>query len=245
MKKRVLIVDDEALARTRIRRTLEALDGYEIQEARDGFEALDRIHDFKPELVFLDIEMPELNGFEVLSNVGTRGFQVVFQTAFDQFAVKAFEVNACDYLLKPFTDERLRQSLQRAFGTPAQHPADPIEKLDQYLTSEQLYLEKFVVRAGTRNRVIDANEVFYFLSESHITRIFLEKIDFAYDHSLNYLEEKLDPKRFLRIHRNCIIRLDALATFAHGANAAVTLKNGATVQASREGAKALKSRLNG
>src|SRR5690606_13865081 len=106
--KNVLIVDDEPLARARIRRYLETHHAdWNLAEAGDGIEALEKIQQSKPDLMFLDIEMPELTGFEVLSQIPERSFTVIFQTAYDAFAVKAFEENACDYILKPFTDDRL------------------------------------------------------------------------------------------------------------------------------------------
>ncbi|HLE00415.1 MAG TPA: LytTR family DNA-binding domain-containing protein [Bdellovibrionota bacterium] len=235
---RVLLVDDEPLARARIRKYLEDSGLYEIREASDGFAALELIADFKPEIVFLDIEMPELNGFDVLRNIPNHeDMKIIFQTAYDQFAIQAFEVNACDYLLKPFRDDRLQKSLERS-----QRLSRPTElkKLEDHLVREKRYLDKFVVDVGTKTRIIPAENVFYLSSESHVTKLVLEQVDYAYGQSLTYLEKQLDPAVFLRIHRNCIVRLDRIASFTNGQNVQVSMKNGAVLKASREGGRTLR-----
>jgi two-component system LytT family response regulator len=253
---RVLIVDDEELARLRIRKYLETRHPeLRLAEAEDGVDALARIKDFAPDVVFLDVEMPGLTGFEVLRQLETRSFQVVFQTAYDQFAIQAFDANACDYVLKPFNDERLEKALTKALGAaraakaaaPAPDAAvvDPLAKLDQALVAGGRYLERFVVTVGSRSRVVEAAEVLYFLSESHVTRIMLEGIDFAYDHSLTYLEERLDPARFVRVHRNAIVALSKVATVVRGEKASVTLKNGVELPVSRERKPLLLKALEG
>jgi DNA-binding LytR/AlgR family response regulator len=237
MSKRILIVDDEALSRQRIRTFLEKENAstptYEIKEAQDGVEAINIAKEFKPHIILLDIEMPELSGFDVLRHLGSReNCQIIFQTAYDQFALKAFEVNACDYILKPFSDERLRESLQRA--------AKPLDSLEKYLSEKKSYLNKFVVKAGAKNRIITEDQVLCFTSEEHVTRIVLADIDYAYDYSLSHLEERLDPAKFLRIHRNSLIKLSAITQFTDGAEVIVTLTNGLKLKASREGGRALK-----
>lgn len=226
--RQVLIVDDEELARLRIRRYLEAKrPDWTIREAKDGVDGLQAIRDQAPDLVFLDIEMPGLDGFDLLRQLDERPFAVIFQTAFDQFAIKAFDENAVDYLLKPFTDERLERALAKA-------KVDPLPKISDALQEAGRYLERFVVTAGARTRVIAAEEVLYFFSESHVTRIMMDGIDFAYDQSLTHLEQHLDPKQFIRIHRNSIIALRAVAHVERGANAKVKLKSGQTLAVSRE-----------
>lgn len=239
--RRILIVDDEELARLRIRRYLEAKHPeFSLTEANDGVEALQAIARQPPDLIFLDIEMPGLSGFDMLRQLVNRPFAVIFQTAFDQFAVKAFDANAIDYLLKPFTDARLEQALGKVFGPAAQsRMIDPLPALESSLSEAGRYLERFVVTAGTRTRVIEADEVLYFFSESHVTHIFMDGIDFAYDQSLTYLEQHLDPRQFLRIHRNSIVALKAIAHVERGPNAKVKLKSGQTLAVSRERKSAL------
>jgi two-component system LytT family response regulator len=234
MNRRILIVDDEELARVRIRRFLEAqASALEIREAADGFEALEVIPGFHPDLIFLDIEMPELSGFDVLHHLENRPFAIIFQTAFDEFAVRAFEENACDYLLKPFSDERLAKALAKASGS-APAPGQ-WKSLDARLASERKFLERIVVSIGPRrSKLIDHREVLCFLSESHVTRAVLEKTDYAYDYSLTHLEERLDPSLFLRIHRNAIINTRGVVGLRSGPVPTVTLRNGMELKISRD-----------
>ncbi len=227
-KRRILIVDDEELARLRIRRYLESKHfGCEVVDAKDGIEGLEEIRRQAPDVVFLDIEMPGLSGFDMLRQFDEWPFAVIFQTAFDQFAVKAFDANAVDYLLKPFTDARLEQALTKA-------KIDSIPVLLPALREAGKFLERFVVTAGPRTRVIEAEEVLYFLSESHVTRIVMDGIDFAFDQSLTHLEEHLNPQQFVRIHRNSIVAIRAVAHVDRGANTTVKLKGGQVLSVSRE-----------
>lgn len=239
---RVLIVDDEELARIRLTRYLgQKHPAFTVETAEDGFEALEKIPEFKPDLVFLDIEMPELSGFDVLMALEKRPFRVIFQTAYDEFAVRAFEQNACDYILKPFTDERLAQSLAKAGAPP---PGDPLAGLERALNAAKVYMTKIVIKAGSRSRLIDHRDVLGFLSEDHATKVVLPTIEYAYDHSLTFLEERLDPRVFLRIHRNGIVNLHAIkGTETSGKRTAVTLSNGLEVAVSRERKKALAAAL--
>lgn len=237
---KVMVADDEPLARLRIRNYLEQHHPeFEVIDAKDGLAALEGITSQKPDIVLLDIEMPILSGFDVLDQVSPRTFQVVFQTAYDEFAVKAFDANACDYLLKPFSDERLARALQKALGQKAQ-PDPAVSRLLDHLALEGHYLRRLAFRVGPRMRLVDVTEVDYFLSEQHATRAFLPQIDFVYDQSLTYLESRLDPKMFQRIHRNAIVKLAAIATL--GANDLV-LKNGVHLSVSRERRKHLRANL--
>jgi two-component system LytT family response regulator len=251
MSRKILVVDDEALARRRIIAFLEKEskargEDWALQEASDGVEALEKIASFDPDLVYLDVQMPELTGFDVLRNSPDLRAKVVFQTAFDEFAIRAFEVNACDYLLKPFTDERLRKSLERAFSPVEPARAVPLpESLDRHLSSERSFADRFVIKAGNRRKIIPASQIEYFLSENHMTRIFAGGTDYAYDLSLNRIQERLDPERWLRIHRNALVPVDAIASFTPGPDATVVLKGGAKLAASREGAKLLKKTVGG
>ncbi|OFZ19485.1 MAG: hypothetical protein A2X94_09045 [Bdellovibrionales bacterium GWB1_55_8] len=241
MKKRILVVDDEPLARTRIRKYLERFpDQYEVREAPDGLAALALLAEFKPRIVFLDIEMPELTGFDVLRNIpGPDRPKIIFQTAFDQFAVRAFEENVCDYLLKPFSDERIQKSLERA----TENSGGELDKLESHLTREKQFLRNLVVNVGVKQKVILVSDIWCFLSEAHVSKVVLEKLDYACNHSLTYFDENLDPSLFLRIHRNAIVRLDRVASYTNGPNTEVTLANGLVIKASREGARALKQAL--
>ena len=244
---RFLVVDDEELARTRILQFLsQHYDPATLAEAEDGFDAIEKIKSHQPSIVFLDIEMPELNGFEVLRNIENRNFVVIFQTAFDEFAVKAFEVNACDYLLKPFDDQRLEQAIAKAkerLAASSDSPKQEDQLIDGYLADAQRYLDRFLVKVGNRTKVIMADEIRYFTSESHVTRIFLENIDYAYSNSLTHIEKQIDPRQFLRLHRNNIVKLDQIKTVHHGPNTTVELRDGTKLPVSRERKSRLKQVL--
>jgi two-component system, LytTR family, response regulator len=227
-----MIIDDERLARLRIRNYLqEHHPDFELREACDGYEALETIPHFQPEIIFLDVEMPELSGFDVLCQIENPFFQVIFETAYDQFALRAFEVNACDYLLKPFSDDRLQNALARALRRD-QGEAQ-LKRLESHLREQGKYLEKLVVKIGNRSKLLECRNIRYFLSEEHSTRVFLETVNYDYDYSLNFLEERLDPNRFIRIHRNCIVRLEEISSFSQKTNMSVTLRDGTILKVAR------------
>ena len=236
---KILIVDDERLARQRIRDTLaQHVPEAELREAADGFLATEAILSFAPDLVFLDIEMPELSGFDVLRNVEHRDFSVIFQTAYDEFALEAFAVSACDYLLKPFSDARLLEALQRALARRPSAP--PLADLETHLAAKRRFLRRFVIRVGSHYKVVGADEVLYFSSEGRSTSVHLAHISYAYDSSLSFLEQHLPDDAFLRIHRNAVVNLAAVTAFRTDEPATVTLSNGAVLKVSRHRIRALR-----
>lgn len=240
---RILIVDDEPMARMRIRNLIEnCSDDYAVAEACDGIDALGKISEFEPDIVFLDIDMPEMTGFEVLENLETIPFAVVFQTAYHEFAVRAFQVNACDYILKPFSDERWHESLERAKRRRAAENLN-LDNLSNHLRSHDIYLTRLVIRSGMRNHLIRLEEVTHFTSEEHMTFVHTENRNYAYNHSLTFLEHKLDPQHFVRVHRNAIVNLERVKTFSAGAEGTITLNNGAEVKVSREKRRRLRELL--
>ncbi|MCA2958910.1 MAG: LytTR family transcriptional regulator DNA-binding domain-containing protein [Silvanigrellales bacterium] len=268
---RILVVDDEELARERLRVLLAkyadgaahipSLSGalsLDVDFACDGIEAIEKIRQCEPQVVVLDIQMPEVSGFDVLLQFPERRFEVVFQTAFSEFALKAFDVAAVDYLLKPFPPERLYQALNRALSRVVSAPQGPLtaptptapeslsaeRTLVEALRSQRVHLENIAVRAGTRVRMVPVSEVHYFLSEDHVTTLFTEEFSFACDPSLSALEERLDPHLFLRIHRNAIVNLREVASFTLESNATLTLKSGVTLKVSRERKKDLRALLD-
>jgi two-component system LytT family response regulator len=236
---RILVVDDEELARLRIVSLLrKQIPDVIIAEAENGFAAIQQVETFVPDLVFLDVEMPGMTGLQFLLHFEARPFKVIFQTAYDEFAVKAFEENAVDYLLKPFSDDRMIKALEKAGVTPA--VAGPLE---HHLLKNRIFIDKLYIKAGSKRRIVEVGEIESIRSEQHVTRIFLAGIDFAYDHSLSFLEERLDPASFVRVHRNVIVPLDKIASFDLGTKAQVTLKNGEVIAVSRERKKHLATLL--
>jgi two-component system LytT family response regulator len=217
---RVLIVDDEPLARARARRLVGAAGGaVVVGEAGSAAEARGLIASEHPDVMLLDIQMPGEDGFALLRDLPARP-AVVFVTAFDHYAVRAFEENAVDYLLKPFRVERLAQALERA-RTDLARPQELSQRLAAMLeslraTAPSLHLERFAVRLGNRQIILKADEVMWFGAE--------EKLVFAatathrhYVHfTLDQLERRLDPRRFVRVHRSAIANLDHAAALRPG-----------------------------
>jgi two-component system LytT family response regulator len=211
--KRILVVDDELLAQQRVARFVRQFDPTLLVEVADsGLRAVQLIQSFRPDVIFLDIEMPGLNGLEVLQQCAARPFQVIFQTAYDQFAIRAFEENACDYLLKPFTAERLQQALTRALSQRADE--ERLRALEEQLAPRAGFLRRFTVKQGTRLRLIEDTEVLCFVSQDHYTCVHFSDAQGLHegivDLSLTRLLERLDPAIFQQLHRNNIVRTVAV-----------------------------------
>lgn len=239
---KIHIVDDEKMARDRIKRFLKNYSqASEVSESENGLQALEQIKVLKPDILFLDIQMPQMTGFEVLYQIPERSFQVIFQTAYDEFAVKAFEVNACDYLLKPFTEERLFHSLAKAITAKSQQ--DQIRQLEKHLEASQVYLKNLVSKTGGQSKILRVEDILSFKSEDHYTFAVTETSEFIVDLSLQQLEEKLDPAQFIRTHRSHIVKLASIVKVGGVADSKVSLVNGFTAPLSRENRKKVLEKL--
>jgi two-component system LytT family response regulator len=233
---RVLLVDDEAPARAKVRRFLGADPRFQIVgEARDGLEALDRVRELRPELLFLDIQMPGLTGFEVLEQLEPPRPQVVFATAYDAFALAAFEAHAVDYLLKPFDEGRFKTALDRAWallqGGKGESPS--MKALLAGLAKRPL--ERLVVKDGDRWIPLALRAVSRLSAEGKQVRVHSDQGMHLVRLSLQDLESRLDARRFVRVHRGEIIALEAVAhlePWDHG-DALLVLKGGGKVVLSR------------
>lgn len=240
--KKILIVDDEKIARDRMLRFLKTYpEKIEILQATNGPEALTSIQENNPNVIFLDIQMPEVTGFDVLYQIEERNFQVVFQTAFDEFAIQAFEVNACDYLLKPYTEEKMHSALKKALAAHDQHTK--LRKLEEHLKKSDNFLKTLITKKGTQTKIIDLEEITYFKSEDHYTFAVTQNNEFIIDLSLNSLEEKLNPEAFIRSHRNCIVRWSLIDSIGSTENSMLRLKNGVELPVSRENRKKLLQKM--
>ncbi|WP_342379720.1 LytTR family DNA-binding domain-containing protein [Myxococcus stipitatus] len=217
---RVLIVDDEPLARERVRELLtEVPDMTVIGECRDGTEAIAAIRAERPDLVLLDVQMPEPDGFGVLSAVANE-YQpaVIFITAHRDFAVQAFEANALDYLLKPFDRERFHQSLarvrERRRTGATELDAELIERLESLShrlpPASEPYVKRLVAKVGWRMRFLRVEDIDYLEAEGNYVSVHQGKQSYLTRETMNALEEKLDPKDFVRAHRSLIVRLDRI-----------------------------------
>ena len=247
---RALIVDDERLARERMRRMLEKIEGVEVAgEAASAPEARKRIAALAPDLVLLDIQMPGEDGFALLQSLDPRP-AVVFVTAFDQYAVRAFEENAIDYLLKPFRQERLERAMDRARREMAR-PDDLAARMAALLGSVSRgpseHLERFTVRVGQRQNILNAGEVLWFGAEDKLVFAATATGRHYVNFTLDQLERRLDPKRFVRVHRAAIANLDWAAALrpAFAGTYRLQLKDEARteVPVSRQRARLLRERL--
>jgi two-component system LytT family response regulator len=242
---RALVVDDELLGRQIIREMLEDHPEVElIGECVNGQEAIAAIREHTPDLIFLDVEMPEINGFEVLEAVKAeqppdRMPLVIFVTAYDQYAVRAFEVHAFDYLLKPFDRERFENSLQRAKAqTSRQKNGDYDQRilaLLEELKAESKYLERLVIKAEGRVFFLDTDDIYWIEAEGNYVRVHNGKKSYLLRETVSSLESQLDPKKFVRIHRSAVVRIDRiqeLQPWFHG-EYRVILQNGTQLTLSR------------
>lgn len=238
MLKKILIVDDEKVARDRMRRFLKSYtDPLDISEATNGPEAIAAIQERNPDIVFLDIQMPEMTGFDVLYQIEQRNFQVIFQTAYDEFAIKAFEVNACDYLLKPYPEEKLHAALKKALLVQIQK--EKLQQLEDHLKRSKNFLKTLITKKGTQTKIIDIETIRYFKSEDHYTFAVSNENESIIDLSLNSLEEKLNPADFIRCHRNCIVRQSLIEKIGGTDDSLIYLKGGTQLPVSRENRKKL------
>lgn len=208
---RAVIVDDEELARAVLRELLTAHpDVQVVAECANGFEAVKTILEVRPDLVLLDIQMPKLDGFDVLELVGGDA-QVIFVTAHDRYAVRAFEVNAVDYLLKPFGAERLAEALSRARTRLQARERPPVRELVAAARQGRAPLSRILIRDRSDVHVIPAEKIDYIESQDDYVAIKAGGRSFLKEQTLTELEHLLDPARFVRIHRRYLLNLTRLA----------------------------------
>ena len=238
---RVLLVDDESLARGMIREMLEGDRAVEIiGECVNGKEAVAAIREHEPDLVFLDVQMPEASGFEVLEALRDGPMpQIVFVTAFDQYAVRAFEVHALDYLLKPFDRERFETCWQRAKEHILKEKNSRIDQriltLLEELKSGPNYLERLVIKSNGRVFFLDADDIDWIEAQGNYVSVHSGTKSHLLRETISSLETQLDPKRFRRVHRSFIVQLDKikeLQPWFHG-EYRIILNNGAELMLSR------------
>ncbi|HTI36713.1 MAG TPA: LytTR family DNA-binding domain-containing protein [Vicinamibacterales bacterium] len=235
---RALVVDDEAPARRRIRRLLVAEPDVRIAgECVDGLSAIQTIARDHPDLVFLDVQMPEHDGFDVVQTIPPGELpEILFVTAFDRYALRAFDVHAVDYLLKPFTVERFRTALDRARARLAARVPDPaLTALAEALRSRTSYISRVIASSGRRSIVLDVASVDWMEAADNYIRLHVESREYLLRETLATLERRLDPYRFVRIHRSAIVAVDRIATLAptsHG-DAEIILRDGTRLAATR------------
>lgn len=237
---KTLIIDDEDLARQRLKRLLKPYDDFEIiGEATNGADGLEQIEKLMPELIFLDIEMPVLNGFEMLARLKQQP-KVIFTTAYDQYAIKAFEEDSIDYLLKPIETERLEKTIRRLQQSVLQ-PAIPLQLealMKQLMVKKEM--KTLTVKIGDRILLIKLDDIIYIEAEDKY--VFLHTADgkkHLTDFTISTLEEKL-PDHFIRIHRSSIINSNHIREIRRGFNGAMIF-----IMNNTDGVKLTSSRSNG
>lgn len=231
---RVAIIDDEPLAHEILQEYLmEDKDIEVVGNYYNGFEGIKGIQETNPDLIFLDIQMPKINGFEMLELIDNPP-SVIFVTAFDTFAVKAFEVHALDYLMKPYSKDRLGQSLLKYRNF---HSGPPDLGRITYANAESDILERVVVKTGNRIEVIPVQEILYLAAEDDYVAIQTSKGKFLKLRTLRAFEEMLDPKYFVRVHRSYIINLKEVTRIENyeKGGQCVWLKSGAQIPVSKQG----------
>ncbi len=243
---RALVVDDEAVARRRIRRLLgPETDIAVVGECGDGASAIEAITTARPHIVFLDVQMPERDGFEVIQALEPGELPaIVFVTAFDRYALRAFDVHAIDYLLKPFTRERFRTAISRARERIAHRRED--EGLTALVAELRArYITRLAVNAGNRTVLVDCADVEWIEAADNYVKLHVGAREYLARDTLTALEQRLDPAAFARIHRSAIVRLDRVAGIrpaTHG-DLHLELRGGARLTLSRTFRDRVESRL--
>lgn len=238
---KAILIDDEPLSRDIIKSYLQKHSAIEVvDECNDGFEGVKAIALHKPDIIFLDIQMPKINGFEMLELIDENP-RIVFTTAFDEYALQAFEKNAIDYLLKPFSQERFDKAVQKLLST-AQNMA-----VQQQLTQEPnpTASGRIVVKTGTKVKIIPVNEIIFLKSEDDFVQVHTAEGSFMKNKTMQFYENSLDPAHFTRVHRSYMVnvqqvtRIDRYKKDTHLA----ILRNGEKIPVSQTGYAKLKAVL--
>ncbi len=241
---RAIVVDDEEPARLGLRRDLEQLGGVEIvAECANGFEAVRAVSEARPDLLLLDVQMPKLNGFEVLELIGS-DIPVIFITAYDEFALRAFEVHAVDYLLKPYTRARLAEAVARARARTGPVVSDPAA-LATSARPADVPLDRVVIRDGPQVHVVPVDAIDYVEAQDDYVAFRTKGKALLKEQTLGDVERLLDGRRFVRIHRSYVLNIDRLARvelYAKDSRVAI-LADGTKLPVSRSGYQRLQELL--
>jgi two-component system, LytTR family, response regulator len=246
---RTLIIEDEQPAIDLLKYYLKDFDEIElIGVCQDGFTGLKAINEQKPDLVFLDIQMPKLTGFEMIELIDHKPM-IVFTTAYDEFAIKAFDVNAIDYLLKPYSLDRLKRAIIKVVQTFEEtDPALPsYQKFSEYAVGENpVHLKRIVVKTGSNIKLIPTDEILYIEAQDDYVMIYTKDSRFMKQGTMKYFEGGLDPAVFIRIHRSYIVNVNEIKQIEpyEKESYIAILKNGVKLKISKNGFKTLKDKLD-
>ncbi len=232
---KIIIIDDEPLARSIVKEYLQKYPELEIvQECNDGFEGVKAIQQYQPDLIFLDIQMPKINGFEMLELLDQPP-AVIFTTAFDEYAIKAFEAHAIDYLLKPFNKERFDKAIQKWKDQTAgaQNTTELLETASQSPAQSQ----RIVVKTGSKIKIIPVQDVHFLEAADDYVKVHIHEGSFLKNKTMNHFEKTLDSQQFVRSHRSYIVNVQQITRIDpyEKDNHIAILKSGAKVPVSRNG----------
>ena len=247
-KIKIVIIDDEKLAREIVKTYLRKYENVEIAaECSNGFDALKQISELKPELIFLDIQMPKITGFEMLEVLEDPPV-IIFTTAFDQYALKAFEVNATDYLLKPFSQDRFDEAMQKATKLLANKNDynKKLSELSKALDKKEEFIERVVVKNGQKITIVPTDDIKYIEAQDDYTMLYTEKGNLLKQKTMKYFEENLDPKDFIRVHRSYFAKVSFIKQIElfEKESYKVILHDGTKLPVSKSGYQKLKDILS-
>lgn len=244
--KRAIIIDDEPLARSIILEYLQTYPQVEVvQECNNGYEGVKAIQQYQPDLMFLDIQMPKINGFEMLELI-EQPPAVIFTTAFDEYAIRAFDAHAVDYLLKPFTKERFDQSMQKWLEQiSAIRKSDKTRELLETAAQSPAQQERFVVKTGHKIQIIPVHDAHYLEADDDYVKIHTGYGVFLKNRTMQHFEQMLDSQQFVRVHRSYIVQVQQITRidpYQKDTYMAI-LQGGAQIPISRTGYTRLKAVL--
>ena len=242
---KVIIIDDESLARSIVKEYLQKHPQLELaQECNDGFEGLKAIQQHQPDLIFLDIQMPKINGFEMLELV-EQPPAVIFTTAFDEYAIKAFEAHAIDYLLKPFDQQRFDKAISKWTEQKISQSGKTTQELLETASLSPSQSQRIVVKNGSKIKIIPAQDVFYLEAADDYVKIHTPEGYFLKNKTMAHFEQALDPNQFVRSHRSYIVNIQQITRIDpyEKDNHVAILRSGAKVPVSRSGYGKLKEVL--
>ena len=242
---KAIIIDDEPLARAIVKEYIKPYQQVSVvQECGDGFEGVKAIAQHQPELIFLDIQMPKINGFEMLELLDHIP-AVIFTTAFDEYALKAFEVNAVDYLLKPFSKDRFDKVMTKWLKDYQPNDKTNIQTLLEATGEPTQYINRVVVKTGNNIRIIPIQDVHYLEAADDYVKIYLQEASFLKKKTMNYFENVLNPVQFVRVHRSYIVQVQQVTRIEpyEKDNHIVVLRSGVRVPISKTGYPKLRSIL--
>lgn len=245
-KLKTIIVEDEELARNLMKSFLTEIENIDlIAECENGFEGVKKINELKPDLVFLDIQMPKITGFEMLELLEHKP-QIVFATAYDQYALKAFDYSAADYLLKPYSKDRLKEAVEKVVERISKEGVESniADKVSNFPREE--YLDRVVVKDRSKIHIAPVDQVRYIESMDDYVMIYTTEGRWMKQKTMKYFESALNPRNFIRIHRSYIVKVDEIKEIQQYEKESyiVILHDNTKLKVSKTGYKNLKSVLN-